>query len=181
MGSNAGLGLSLTPISLVNQVDPTGQRVFTTTVADGQGAFVLHWNGGQWAVGSGQLGTAIAPAAPDETVLDTQFTAHCSLPTAHYLEDTARYLQLVFGELALTSSGAQQASMGQPAVVLDTDEGDVAPADTLGLASPLQTNGVTQTDWTADNYLAYLRQSTKHPVWTTDLGGLDGNGDDGSD
>ena len=46
VGSNAEQRFST--IYLVNQVDPTGQRVFTTTVADGQGAFVLHWNSGQW-------------------------------------------------------------------------------------------------------------------------------------
>ncbi len=51
VGSN---GTHLTPISLVNQVDPTGHRVFTTIVADGQGAFVLQWNSGQWAAKSGQ-------------------------------------------------------------------------------------------------------------------------------
>ncbi len=42
VGSDAMERLSPTTISLVNQVDPTGQRVFTTTVADSQGAFVLQ-------------------------------------------------------------------------------------------------------------------------------------------
>jgi len=31
-----------TGLTLVNQVNPNGQRVFTTTVADNQGAFILH-------------------------------------------------------------------------------------------------------------------------------------------
>ena len=43
-----------TALTLVNQVNPSGQRVFTTTVADDKGAFVLHWNNGQCIAGGEQ-------------------------------------------------------------------------------------------------------------------------------
>lgn len=46
VGNNGGSVLSQTPLSLVNQVDPTGERVFTTEAADAQSAFVLHWAAG---------------------------------------------------------------------------------------------------------------------------------------
>src|ERR1700689_440833 len=67
---------------------------------------------------------------------DTQITAHCPLPIASF-------------------------SLGQPAPVLDAGAADAASAGEYALASPLQTNAVTQTDWISDDYLAYLRQSVK--------------------
>ncbi len=51
----------------------------------------------------------------------------------------------------------------------DADGCDTVPAGALGLPSPLQTNGVTKTDWAVDNYLAYLQQSAKHAAWTAGL------------
>ena len=41
VGSNATAALSLAPISLVTQVNPTGSREFRTTLSDGQGALVI--------------------------------------------------------------------------------------------------------------------------------------------
>ncbi len=40
VGSEEGSGVSLTPIALVTDVDPTGSREFRTTLSDGQGALV---------------------------------------------------------------------------------------------------------------------------------------------
>ncbi len=96
VGGNAGS--SLTPFTLVNQVDPTGHRVFTTTVADGQGAFVLQYSGGQqaensgqWAVGSGQLAAANASTALGETASTLQLTARNPQPSAHFFDAIAAY------------------------------------------------------------------------------------------
>ncbi len=127
VGSNAGAA----PISLVTQVDPTGQRVFTTTVADSQGAFVLQMNSGQWqeksgqwAVGSGQLAVANTPMAAEETTLDPQFTAHYPLPTAHYFD------------AAFELAGLQQAELPllQPAYRNDNDMPEIVQVeDWLGV------------------------------------------------
>ena len=87
VGSNAW-----TAVYLVNQVDPTGQRVFTTTVADAQGAFVLQLNNGQKMVGSEQLTAANTSIATDQTASEIQFAAHSPQPTAHF--STAHYLDI---------------------------------------------------------------------------------------
>ncbi len=65
-------------LTLVNQVNPTGQRLFTTTVSDGNGAFVLHTTmtapgsepgePGQVTVISGQSIVASAQAVADSTL-----------------------------------------------------------------------------------------------------------------
>ncbi len=44
VGSEASSGLSFTPLSLVNQVDPTGRRAYQTGLADSQGALATTWN-----------------------------------------------------------------------------------------------------------------------------------------
>ncbi len=160
VGSNAGPA-----VWLVNQVDPTGHRVFTTTVADGQGAFVLQMNSGQWVLGSGQLAVPNTSMAPSETASNTQFAAHSPLATPHYLE-------LVYSEMALPSGMALEAVMGQPVPALDFDESDDAAANPNRLTSPPQANGITHIDWPSDGYLAYLR-SDKQAVWASDLGWLD--------
>ncbi len=173
--------VTLTPLTLVNQVDPTGHRLFTTTVADGQGAFVLQFNNGQVPVGSGELTAADAATAPDVTASDMQFTAHCPLPTAHYLEDNAHYLDLALGELGLTPGGVPVTALGQPTPILNTELGE-QELDSANMATSLvQTDGVPQTDWTSDIDLAYLRQSVKHFVLAPELGGLDGRGSEDSD
>ncbi len=117
VGRNAESAVSAPPLILVNQVDPTGQRVFTTTVADGQGAFVLHWSSGQetvgsgqWAVGSAESASAANSNALDETPVDMHFTAHYFLPTAHYSQDTANYVDQAFIQLGvmLTTEASDQ-------------------------------------------------------------------------
>ncbi len=184
VGSSAESAVGLSPIWLVNQVDPTGHRVFTTTVADSQGAFVLHFNSGQaaeksgqWAVdsgqlensgqcaiGSGQLTQNKTTLALGETASDMQFTAQSPLLTAHYLD-------LVLQEMAFE----------QPAPLLTTELDDEVLADTHALTGLIQANGVTQTDWTADHDLAYLRQSSKLAAWALGIDGFDGQGDDETD
>ena len=44
IGSTSGAAISMTPLSLVDQVDPTGLRVYQTGLADSQGAMAATWN-----------------------------------------------------------------------------------------------------------------------------------------
>ena len=144
--------------------------MFTTTVADGQGAFVLQMNSGQWAVGSGQFAVANTPMPTDETAANVQLTARCPLPTAHYLE-------LAFGEMGLAASVGQETAFGQPGPVLNSEPGEQVLAETQDLAALLRANGVTHTDWTSDNDLAHLGQSVKHDGWISGLDRLDSDDD----
>ena len=93
VGGDNGSAVSSKIISLVNQVDPTGHGVFTTTLADSQGGLVVDINSGQpavnsgqWAAGSGQLMVGDAVVAVDKNVVHTQITGHTSLPVARYVE-----------------------------------------------------------------------------------------------
>ncbi len=43
IGSTSGAAISMTPLSLVDQVDPTGLRVYQTGLADSQGAMGATW------------------------------------------------------------------------------------------------------------------------------------------
>ena len=99
VGSDGGSGVNLNLLSLVNQVNPTGGRDFTTTLADSQGAFVVHISSGQWAVNSGQLVLGEASTSIDQDVMHSQFTAHSPLPTAHFFFRplaTGDYLEQIF-------------------------------------------------------------------------------------
>ncbi len=122
-----------------------------------------------------EAGSLQAPKSiGDEPVLDQIF----GQMAAAFLSPIA---DLAFGEMGLSASAAQEPAFGQPASVVNVEGGEKALAITLGLTSPPQANRAAQTDWIADDFLAYLRQSAKLAVWTTGLGGLDGNGDDGID
>ncbi len=160
-----------TDLMLMNQVNPTGQRVFTTTVSDSLGAFVLQMNSGQWAGGSGQFALANTPMPADESAANMQSTAHCQLPTTHFLE-------LAFTELGLAAMMVQETAFGQPAPVLNSELGDQVLNGTKGLTPPIQANGAAQTDWTSDNYLAYLWQSAKNDTWMSEFEWFDAHGDE---
>ncbi len=143
VGSKNGATVSPTPLSLVNQVDPTGQRVFPTTVADGNGAFVVHWN-------SGQLATASASVAPDETVSDLPFTAHGPRPTVHYFLPTAYDLEMV------------ETPAGLPMPLFNSLDADPTIAGVPDAVLSLQPAIADQQDWLSDDFVAYLRQATPH-------------------
>ena len=85
VGSNAGSGSLLPPLSLVPQVDPTGQRVFTTTVGDGQGAFVLHISSGQWAASDGQAALGNTSVKIDNSVAAAPLTNGKPKAAAHLM------------------------------------------------------------------------------------------------
>ena len=164
-----------TDLTLVNQVNPTGQRVFTTTVADNQGAFVLH----QVVTGNG-----IEPGTPGiKTVASEQSIASTTQPQSSNLQSTrsvseepvldqvlsqmagavfSSIAELGFGEMGLPANVGQETAFGQPAPVLNRGHDEKALTAAHGLALPVQTNGIIETDWTLDDYLAYLRQPLKH-------------------
>ena len=100
-----------------------------------------------------------------------QSTAHCQLPTTHFLE-------LAFTELGLAAMMVQETAFGQPAPVLNSELGDQVLNGTKGLTPPIQANGAAQTDWTSDNYLAYLWQSAKNDTWMSEFEWFDAHGDE---
>ena len=151
-----------TDLTLVNQVNPSGQRVFTTTVADDKGEFVLHWNNGQCIAGGEQqvlgIGQHIVSGggqqaaggrwqAVDDVLVDAdndapegQFAAQYALPNDDYSED---------------------------------------PQITARCPLPNAPYSA-QTNWTSDNSLACLLQSVKQAVWISGLDGLDDHDDEDS-
>ena len=152
-------------LDLVTAVNPTGQRPFKSYVADAQGAFVLHpaeTNNGIEPGSPAMITVGSRPEKEEDQVfgqvprpadrLGTTTAADLDPLTA----PSAHAVELVFGGLAGTSSMVQEAAWGQPAPILDADDGDAVAAGLQGLSSPLPTNGVTQMDWTSDDCLAYL-------------------------
>ena len=101
VGCDGASGVSLSLLSLVNQVNPIGHQVFTTTLADSQGALVVHFNGGQTAVHSGLLAVGDAVAPVENNVMRTLYTSHLPLPTAHFSFEpppAAHYFEQVFAD-----------------------------------------------------------------------------------
>jgi Cohesin domain len=171
-----------TDLTLVNQVNPTGQRVFTTTVSDGQGAFVLHaavtatgiepgvpglvtvisglWTVGseQWGEASGQAAVVNTSAGADNKALDMQLTAHSSLPTAYYLEQAFSDIDPML---------AQETMVAQPGAILNTDLNEQT-----SLSGPdkalLQPLADTQHDWVSAELLEHLGQAGRNQLGTLD-------------
>ncbi len=152
VGSNAGSAASLTPISLVSQVDPTGQRLFTTTVTDTQGTFVLHLNSGQWTVASGSQLTMDQVPAPiaDIGAQDSLPTAHCPLPTSA--------LPTAHGPLPTAALPTAHGPL--PTVIVDVVFESLSLNDTQldALAPPWAEDLIGPAEWSVDDNLAYLRQ-----------------------
>ncbi len=171
VGSNAGAALSLAPLSLVNQVDPTGKRMFTTMVADSQGAFVLQMNSGQWPAGGGQLALANSFLAADETVSSPEFTAYVPLPTARLFPSLAAHF-------SLPASPVEETGFEQPAELLRMELADQALTGLQGLALPVPSPMGTEIDWAADVSPANLLQAAKRSAWTSGLDWLDGRDSD---
>ena len=150
VGGDAGSTISPPPLTLVTQVDPTGQRQFRTTVSDDQGAFILHFSSGLWEAGSGQPGAINTPVAVDNASSDLQLPARIPLTAAHFALATTHYFE-------------PEAALSQPAPALDFAQGDIASTGVDALTASLQASGFSETDWIGDDLLAYLRQSVKHP------------------
>ena len=169
VGSNAGPA-----IYLVNQVDPTGQRVFTTGVADGQGAFVVHFSSGQWAVGGGQWAVDDVVLNAENNAPEIPFAAHHPLPTADHSDAGSDAFEIQFFDQYPLPTVDQsdyhnvfsmQLSGDSTLPTADYSEGMLWSAD-----CPLATAHCFE-----DDYLASLRQSVKHAAvspgicWPDDL------------
>ena len=159
---------------LVNQVDPTGQRVFTTTVADGQGAFVLQFNSGQWVVGSGQWAVDDVVLNAENNAPEIPFAAHHPLPTADHSDAGSDAFEIQFFDQYPLPTVDQsdyhnvfsmQLSGDSTLPTADYSEGMLWSAD-----CPLATAHCFE-----DDYLASLCESVKHAAvspgicWPDDL------------
>ena len=154
VGSEEGSGVASTPLSLVSQVDPTGHRAFTTTVADGQGAFVLQYNSGQTPGGSGQLTVTNTSIAPDETTSNAPLAAHSPLPTAHYYLPNNDFV------------GDIQCDAYCPPPTTDDAEG-------AALTTQCPLPAAYYLEWISDDYVAYLKQAVKPAATTPGLSWLE--------
>ncbi len=176
-------------LTLVNQVDPAGQRLFTTTVADAQGAFVLHPAMTAYGLepGTPAIVTIGSTAAPLEDFVFSEMApssegASLSLPVKSSAPASglnvaatlfANATELVFGEAAQTAGLNQETSLGQPGPLLNTEPGDLAMADAHGNAVVVPSLSAAQTDWISDDYLAYLRESAKRPAGRIEVDGFE--------
>ena len=180
VGSNAGSAVTLAPISLVSQVDPSGQRAFKTTVADNQGDFIIHFSSGQVAAGSEQPTAGIeqpaveseqmavgnVPPVASNNTADMQFTDHSTLPTAYYLEQA-------FSEIDPMLT--QESMVAQPGAILNTElneQSGISGSD-KAMVQPLSE---TQHDWVSPELLEHLGQSGRNQLGTlddADLAGLE--------
>ncbi len=167
-------------LTLVNQVNPTGQRLFTTTVSDGNGAFVLHTTmtvlgsepgePGQVTVISGQSIVASAQAvadstltAADKTASNVQLSSHSQLPAAYYLEQ-------VFGEI--DPMLVPESTIAQPAAILNTESNDPTSVSNTdkALVQPLAD---AQHDWVPAELLEHFGRDGHNVTDEADLAGLE--------
>ena len=175
-----------TGLTLVNQVNPTGQRAFVTTMGDSQGALLLHQadtatgtepgtpglvtvTGGQSLLVSGpaqvegtqSIGTSSPVVATG--VSDLTIAAHSQVPTAYYLEQ-------VFGEI--DPMLAQESMIAQPAAILNTDLNEQTSVSGQDKAM-LQPLADTQHDWVPAELLEHFGQTGHDGVNEADLAGLE--------
>jgi len=139
----AGTGLTLVP-----DVDPGGgPRVYQTSVADGQGEFVIHMNGGQWTVdGRTTLDQALDIGKQTSDIGPGVDIAH----RPSHIEPSVGILEQVFGDLVPTAAycpplpadSPSPTAGGQPTTdnwQLTTDNCPAAAADPPdGAASELE-------------------------------------------
>ena len=159
VGSDAELAVAPRVLSLVNQVDPTGQRLFRTTVSDDQGAFVLHFENAQSPAGMEQKAASSMSLAVDNGASSVQSAAHSPLPAAHNPPLFAHYFEL------------QAALLRQPPV-LDADEVDVAAANSDGLHVP-RCNPMASSRQTGSAMITwptYCNRSSKRPLRPASVG-----------
>ena len=176
-----------TGLTLVNQVNPTGQRAFVTTMADGQGALMLH----QVATASGNepgepglvmvagglaalMSNPLQAEGNQSTATDGHVVAtgessdqvvafHSQLPTAYYLEQ-------VFGEI--DPMLAQQSMIAQPVAILNSDADEQ-----IGVSGPekaiLQPLAATHRDGMPAELLDHLDQVLPDGMDDADLAGME--------
>ena len=173
-----------TGLTLVNQVNPTSQRAFVTSMGDGQGALLLHQamtttgtepgspglvtvTGGQSALVNGveqpegNQVTVSNSQVVATAVSDLTATVHSQLPTSYYLAQ-------VFGEI--DPMLAQESMIAQPAPILNTDlnEQTSVSAQDKAVLQPLVD---LQHDWVPAELLEHFGQAG-HETAEADLAGL---------
>jgi len=165
-----------TGLTLVNQVNPNGNRLFTTTVSDPMGAFILHpaqtatgvepgapgsvtvcsgqnlVRSGQWAVGSGNQ------MVVDQLSNTLDLTAHCPLPTAHLLDQ-------IFGDTALV----QESMFAQPSAIMTTQTGE----SSVGIQDKALVQPLAEQDWVSAELLEHLGRGELGTLEDADLTGLE--------
>jgi hypothetical protein len=176
-----------TALTVVNQVNPTGQRVFQTSVADALGAFILHST--QTAAGEEPgapglvLVTATSPA-PAIGPVAQEYSAPAAVmaPMAADHSDAAplttlapmpaaEVLEQVFGDVEPIV--ARDSTFAQPGVNLGGELGDESAVSSGDKA--LQLSGAVQRDWVPAELLEQLDRSSHGGVLDAadDLAGLE--------
>ncbi len=172
VGSNAGGGVIPSSISLVNQVDPTGQRLFTTTVADAQGAFALELNNGLWTENSVQRAAA-SDAMPAFSVAPPTFVNQVELPGqrvfAMSTADAQSALALIFKSGQWAENSEQLSTVNGQSADLNTPiaSNETASDVEITASCPLPTAHCPQPDIADHRRLGLVLESDG-----TDLGPL---------
>ncbi len=161
-----------TAVTLVNQVNPTGSRVYTTDAADTQGLLVLHQTAtatgtepgepgmvtvgglpsGAFFLGQSEAASTGATAAPVNVGLPAVATGQAALnPNTLPMG----LVEQVFADLEKAGLVTQDGMMGQPGVVFDSELPD-SPDAALRDQTPLSKQG-----WAADEFMAQLGQTAR--------------------
>ena len=138
-----------TGLNLVNQVDPTGQHVYRTEAADGQGALVLHTVVTSAGVEPGAPGQVMVTSQTSASVVplgaaDGAAAASQSDPAAPLDAKTASagavasslplsLVEQVFTDFEQTMQVLQDNTLGQPAPLLNADLGELNGAGNCSL------------------------------------------------
>jgi len=174
-----------TGLSFVTQTNPTGSRVYTTTVGDVRGAYVIHTvDGGQWTVSGGEtpsiaeqptflVGT-VPPAREKalvvvEPTFETQPEKDDDVPKRNADPELADQV-LAYLEQAVM----QENALGQPGAVFISEPNDQMPTGVRDEALQVAPGARAQQDWVADDYVAYLLESVRRGLLVSTLEFLDG-------
>jgi len=170
----AGRGVGGEGLTFATQVNPTGTRVYTTTLGDGQNAFVVHttssWqltvDSSQPAVASNQPTTADqVVSGPERTTGNWQLTTGHSAAVDQGFGDLEQiaaccpqpgvYSPLVVEVFSgLVESMVQDTTLGQAGVISTRGLSDPTLADTRDPALLLEAAGTVLQKWESDDHLS---------------------------
>jgi hypothetical protein len=158
--AGAGSLASLTPLTVVSQVNPTGTRAYRLEVADAQGALVLHVSGGQQLVENRQASVADASLQKESpswnTPLDIGSTAVAHEMTGNRLPvpwalPGAQYLEPIFAELSGQDSMPDNAAWVPPGPILNADFEELPQASVAHLICPPSGNAAAIHSWVEED------------------------------
>ena len=156
--------------------------MFTTTVDDAQGAFILHpamtANGVEPGVPAFVTISSAAQPIMDQVFSEMPALTDSAAPplrartsAASFGQNApayANFAEQVFGELAQAGNVTQETTFAQPGPLWNSDLGDLAMADAHSLLLPAQQPGAVQTNWLSDDYpglpaaVAQTRRGNEH-------------------